>query len=213
MWILLSGAINKENMLKNIDILDSAPENKPPETFERPFIGMKVPDITRNRNDLVTINGPCESNEGVVEISFLGKPAWDLEFCISMQVLSYYLTTTSSAPLKRELVLISDPYCDSVSLAIEELPLSKITAEFSGVPVEKLEQLPNKFFEVLRTSTTVDTLDIDRIRSIIDFKIKKLYAKVCILKIHLYAFFVGRKRFIKIDFPQSHWLSTFCPTP
>lgn len=186
MWILLSGAINKENMLKNIDILDADPENKPPETFDRPFISIKVPDITRHRSDPITVHGPCESEEGVIEIGFLGRSASDLEFLSAMQILSYYLTTTSSAPLKRALVLIPDPYCDSVSISREELPRSKIYAAFSGVPVEKLEQLPNKFFEVLRESTSVDNLDISRMRNIIDFKIKKLYSKVCL-------------RFVKLD--------------
>lgn len=77
MWILLCGNINSEEMLKSIEILDSAEYNRPPTEFTRPFIDMKVPDIVHHRLKSTIVKGPSEHvEEGIVQIGFLSKPAW-----------------------------------------------------------------------------------------------------------------------------------------
>lgn len=68
----------------------------------------------------------------------------DLEFMTALSVLSTYLTATTSAPLKKEMVLCPDPYCDSVSISTVELPRCQITVDFSAVPVKKLGAVTDK---------------------------------------------------------------------
>jgi Zn-dependent M16 (insulinase) family peptidase len=61
-----------------------------------------------------------------------------------MNVVSSYLTKTTSAPMQKELVLIPDPYCDSVDIIVTELPRCRVDVDFDGVPVGKLEAITDK---------------------------------------------------------------------
>lgn len=74
MWILLSGQVNVEEMLRCIDTMDSDESNKPPEKFDRPFMDIKIPDIKRLRSDPVIVKGPTKlEKEGLVRMGFLGR--------------------------------------------------------------------------------------------------------------------------------------------
>lgn len=61
-----------------------------------------------------------------------------------VEVLSSYLTETASAPLMKELVLCNEPYCDSVSMSVVEMPRNQILVYFSAVPTGKLDQVADK---------------------------------------------------------------------
>ncbi|KAI6240727.1 Peptidase M16 domain containing protein [Aphelenchoides fujianensis] len=153
MWIALCGAFELEPMLREIDELDAAPEKCPPACFERPFLNAQVPELTRSRHE-------------------------DVEYLYAVEVIGAYLTTTTSAPLQREIILIEEPFADSVSLETTELPRSLITVEFSGVSLDRVDELPDKFFDVLRATTTKEALDSERIRNILQQGVKKIYASL-----------------------------------
>ncbi|KAI6192068.1 hypothetical protein M3Y97_00296400 [Aphelenchoides bicaudatus] len=180
MWVLLAGNFSHEEMLKSVDELDSNPDNQPPSAaeFKRPF-DLTIPDITHHRSKTSIVRGPSETgDEGVVQIGFLSRPAWDLEFMTAMKILSSYLTKTTSAPLMKEMVMSSEPFCDHVDISVEELPRCQVIADFTAVPVGKLEQVTDKFFDVIRSSTKPDALDMQRIKYLIELSIKKLNAKL-----------------------------------
>ncbi|CAD5229726.1 unnamed protein product [Bursaphelenchus okinawaensis] len=179
MWIYLCGAVNPEEMFKSIDKIDAAPENAPPAEFVRPFSNCTIPDIKHKRTEPVVVKGPADQeDEGVVQIGFLGRAASESEWISAVQILSTYLTKTTSAPLQKEMVLTADPYCESVYMSLDMLPRCETTFDFSGVPVDKLDQIQERFFNVIRQNTTAETIDLERIRYIIERKIKKLYSKL-----------------------------------
>ncbi|CAD5233463.1 unnamed protein product [Bursaphelenchus xylophilus] len=179
MWIYLCGAVNPEEMFKTIDKIDAAPENAPPAEFTRPFSNCRIPDIKHDRSKPFVVKGPADQeDEGVVEIGFLGRSASDSEWLTAVEILGSYLTKTTSAPLQKEMVLAADPYCESVYMGMDVLPRVEVSFDFSGVPVEKLDQIQERFFKIIREHTTADKLDLERLRYIIERKIKKLYSKL-----------------------------------
>ncbi|KAI6229693.1 Peptidase M16 inactive domain protein [Aphelenchoides fujianensis] len=179
MWIALCGTFELEPMLREIDELDAAPENRPPASFERPFLNAHVPELTRSRKEIEVVRAPSGSaDEAVVHFGFMGRSAKELEYLYAVEVLGSYLTTTTSAPLQREMILIDKPFADSVSMALNVLPRSLISLGFSGVPLDRVDALPDKFFDVLRATTKKEALDLDRIRSILQQSVKKIYASL-----------------------------------
>ncbi|KAI6229723.1 Peptidase M16 inactive domain protein [Aphelenchoides fujianensis] len=179
MWIALCGTFELEPMLREIDELDAAPENRPPAAFERPFLNAHVPKLTRSRHEIEVVRAPSDGeDEAVVSIGFMGRSAKDVEYLYAVEVIGAYLTTTTSAPLQREMILIEEPFADSVSLETTELPRSLITVEFSGVSLDRVDELPDKFFDVLRATTTKEALDLERIRNILQRSVKQIYASL-----------------------------------
>ncbi|KAI6205042.1 Peptidase M16 inactive domain protein [Aphelenchoides besseyi] len=175
MWILLCGTFDVEEMLKSIDQLDSLAENAPPEKFDRPFINVQVPDIQRTRKDVDVVYGPSENeDEAMVQIGFLGRSANDIEFLYAVEIIGSYLSKTSSAPLQREMVMIEEPFCDSVEIETTELPRCLISFHFTGVPLEQVDEVADKFFEVLEKAK--NSLDLDRIHYIANRNVKKIYS-------------------------------------
>ncbi|KAI6219578.1 hypothetical protein M3Y99_01650700 [Aphelenchoides fujianensis] len=140
MWIALCGTFELEPMLREIDLLDSLPENRPPASFERPFLNAQVPELTRSR-----------------------KEVEELEYLYAVE---------------REMILIDKPFADSVSMVLNVLPRSLISLGFSGVPLDQVDALPDKFFDVLRATTKKEALDLERIRSILQQSVKKIYASL-----------------------------------
>ncbi|KAI6173175.1 Peptidase M16 inactive domain protein [Aphelenchoides besseyi] len=175
MWILLCGTFDVEEMLKSIDQLDSLPENLPTGKFDRPFINVQVPDIQRNRKEVDVVYGPSENeDEAMVQIGFLGRSANDIEFLYAVEIVGSYLTKTSSAPLQREMVMIEEPFCDSVEIETTELPRCLISFHFTGVPLERVDGIVDKFFEVMEKAK--NSLDLDRIHYIANRNVKKIYS-------------------------------------
>jgi Zn-dependent M16 (insulinase) family peptidase len=77
MWIMLCGNFDENEMLLGVDILDSDENNTPPANFDRPFTGIDAPGINRHRSESIVVKGPSEDeDEGIVQIGFLGRPAW-----------------------------------------------------------------------------------------------------------------------------------------
>lgn len=199
MWIYLCGSVDQESMLKQIDSFDSADFNKPPTEFIRPFNDCNIPDIGTQRDKPILIKGPADQeDEGMAEIGFLGRPAsvccysrfqlfcfQDTEWIAAVNILGTYLSKTTSAPLQKEMILTPDPYCDAVYMGVDVLPKCEVSFSLSGVPLDKLEKVTEKFFTTVRENTTSETMDLERLKYIIERKIKKQFAKVSVMTFNI----------------------------
>ena len=62
----------------------------------------------------------------------------------AMGSLLEYLTETSVAPLQRDLVEVSDPFCSDVQQLVLENAVSCVGFTLVGMPTEKLDKVKDK---------------------------------------------------------------------
>ena len=68
----------------------------------------------------------------------------DVEWLQAIDILEEYFAESTSAPLQQEMVLIEEPYCDNVEISTQELPRCLVTVDFTGVPVDRVDEVADK---------------------------------------------------------------------
>ena len=111
-------------------------------------------------------------NRGSVLVGFRGPQCQDRYSLNALSVLLDYLSDTSIAPLQRELVEISDPFCSDISCDVLEFSRSCFVIKAENVPFEKLSAAKEKIREVLQNlADGKEALDMKRMAVVVHRKI------------------------------------------
>lgn len=126
-----------------------------------------IPPLTQPVNTRIQFPTEDESS-GIVIVGCRGPKSQDFYGMTAVEVVCEYLTDTSVAPLQRELVEISQPFCSDVGYQHIEFPESVLYIKASNVATEKLQGCKEKIEEVLANiAEGKEAIDMKRMASVI----------------------------------------------
>uniref|UniRef100_A0A1I7ZZX7 Peptidase_M16_C domain-containing protein n=1 Tax=Steinernema glaseri TaxID=37863 RepID=A0A1I7ZZX7_9BILA len=177
MMIVVCGPVDHDKLLAIIESSEERFLSKIPKEFRRPF-STDIPELKESQ--MKKIECPAdESVTGVVEIAWFGPKAQELYEVSALSVLSDYLRDTAVSPLEKDFVQLEDPYCSHVNLSMDEQTKCTLVMEFSGVPVDKLELVKDRFFDkTLREHADASKFDMNRMEFLINQSILKCHTKM-----------------------------------
>ena len=109
-----------------------------------------------------------DESSGIVIVGCRGPKARDFYGITAVEVISEYLTDTSVAPLQRELVEISEPFCSDVGYCQIEFSESVLYIKANNVATEKLQGCKEKIQEVLAgIAEGKEAIDMKRMAAVI----------------------------------------------
>ena len=92
----------------------------------------------------------------------------NLERITALKILNSYLSSTAVSPLLNTFVDVKEPLATTVSLDMNSKWETAIMADFLNVPVDKVDEIEPKFFEVINNilDNGPHKFDVGRIHTI-----------------------------------------------
>uniref|UniRef100_A0A8R1EC19 Peptidase_M16_C domain-containing protein n=1 Tax=Caenorhabditis japonica TaxID=281687 RepID=A0A8R1EC19_CAEJA len=145
MVVTVCGMVNHERVLNIMETVEKEHIDTNPAHFPKPFSfalsGIKESSVHK-------VHCPTDdASRGAVEIAWFAHHPSELDTHSSLHVLFDYLSNTSVAPLQKDFILLDDPLASSAAFHIAEGVKCDLRINFTGVPVEKLENVASKFFD------------------------------------------------------------------
>ncbi|KAK0417166.1 hypothetical protein QR680_012861 [Steinernema hermaphroditum] len=177
MMIVVCGPVNHEELLSVVESCEERFISKIPKDFRKPFAS-EIPSLQESQ--LKKIDCPAdESVTGIVEIAWFGPKASELYEVSALSVLSDYLRDTAVSPLEKDFVQLEDPLCSHINLSMDEQTKCTLVMEFSGVPVDKLDLVKDRFFDkTLFEHADPAKFDMNRMLFLINQSILKCHTKM-----------------------------------
>ncbi|ULT99400.1 hypothetical protein L3Y34_000613 [Caenorhabditis briggsae] len=145
MVVTVCGIVNHEQLLDIMNEVENEHIVTNPDHFPKPF-NFTLPEI--KESTVHKVECPTDdASRGAVEVAWFAHHPSDLDTHSSLHVLFDYMSNTSVSPLQKDFILLEDPLASSVSFHIAEGVKCDMRLNFTGVPVEKLEQVVPKFFD------------------------------------------------------------------
>ncbi|KAN0023417.1 hypothetical protein ACTFIU_011587 [Dictyostelium citrinum] len=135
MTLIVQGCIDIEGLFKVLDKVDYVKSPFHNSEKDADFIPWRdeIPPLLKSKSSFVPY--PSESETGSVSIGWRGPPIDDIFKITALTVLLRYLQDNSSSPLQQRFINKTVPLANSVYCIVHEVKDTKITIEFSGVPV------------------------------------------------------------------------------
>ena len=95
-----------------------------------------------------------------------GKLSENYKDVHSLSILGSYLSSTSISPLKKAFVDLPEPYSTDVDIDILMNAEPAITIDFENVPIDKMDEIEDKFKETIANIHT-EGIDKERLHTII----------------------------------------------
>uniref|UniRef100_A0A1I7U966 Presequence protease, mitochondrial n=1 Tax=Caenorhabditis tropicalis TaxID=1561998 RepID=A0A1I7U966_9PELO len=167
MVVTVCGIVNHDQLLDIMKEVENEHIATNPEHFPKPF-SFTLPEI--KESTVHKVECPTDdASRGAVEVAWFAHHPSDLDTHSSLHVLFDYLSNTSVSPLQKDFILLEDPLASSVSFHIAEGVKCDMRLNFTGVPVEKLEEVAPKFFDkTVREHLEADHWDMERMGYLID---------------------------------------------
>ncbi|KAL8997888.1 MAG: hypothetical protein Q9169_002970 [Polycauliona sp. 2 TL-2023] len=153
------------HILENFEttILDDIPRPNAP--FKRPWVESDpAPPLPESALEFVEFPEEDESS-GEVTISFFGPSCNDLLYATALNILLVYLAGSSASVLENTLVE-KEQVASAVYYSIEIRPTILVQFALSSVATERLEEVEERFFEVLK-KTAAEKLDLTYLKDCI----------------------------------------------
>ncbi|KAI4206241.1 MAG: hypothetical protein LQ346_001212 [Caloplaca aetnensis] len=154
--LVIVGQVDHADLLRILDkfedsIIDDIP---PPDTpFKRPWVESQ-PAPPLERSFLETVEFPEEDeSSGEIAVTFFGPSCNDLIQASALNTLLVYLAGSSASVLENTLVE-REQVASAVYYSIEIRPQILIQFNLSSVATDRLEQVEQRFFEVLRETAS-----------------------------------------------------------
>lgn len=173
--ITITGQISPHELFEVLDKIEKKivkkrlppPEGSgPPPKLERPFIR----DIPRfNESKKVVMKYPSDDEKfGWVKMGWRlkGNVTANIEKSSDLSVLHTYLTSTSASPFTKAFVDIPKPLATSIDYDIYMNWEPSVVADFYNVPVETIEQIEDKYNEVIQNILDTGDIDMERMHTI-----------------------------------------------
>ncbi|KAB8070491.1 Metalloenzyme, LuxS/M16 peptidase-like protein [Aspergillus leporis] len=167
--LIITGEVDHANMLETLDkfedtILDAIPSPDAP--FKRPWLDTKqAPPLEKSIVEKVEFPEEDESF-GEIEIRFLGPDCTDPVQTGAVNVALLYLAG-SSASLLDNILVEKEQLASAVYYVTEDHPSVEIRFTLTSVETDKLAQVEQRFFEVLKDAMQKE-LDMKYLRECID---------------------------------------------
>ncbi|KAF9884153.1 hypothetical protein FE257_002211 [Aspergillus nanangensis] len=167
--LIITGEVDHENMLQTLDkfedtILDVIPSPDAP--FRRPWVDSKqTPPLEKSVVKRVEFPEEDESF-GEIEIRFLGPDCTDPVQTGALNVSLLYLAG-SSASLLDNILVEKEQVASAVYYTTEDHPSIEVRFTLTSVETDKLAQVEQRFFEVLRDAMEKE-LDMRYLKECID---------------------------------------------
>ena len=171
--VALFGEIDHVELLEILEdfessILSDIPSPDTP--FKRPWIESKqTPPIKETIVEMVEFPEEDESF-GSIDIRFLGPDCADAVLTGALNVVLLYLAGSPAAVLDNKLVE-KEQLASGVYYQIDSRPRTEISFSLSSVETSRLEEVEQRFFEVLKEAMTKD-LDMSFMRDCIDRQVR-----------------------------------------
>ncbi|KAJ5105494.1 hypothetical protein NUU61_002841 [Penicillium alfredii] len=167
--LIITGEVDQQNMLEILDkfedtILDVIPS--PDSPFKRPWVDSEqAPPL--EKSIIKTVEFPEEDESfGEIEIRFVGPDCTDPIQSGALNVALLYLAG-SSASLLENIIVEKEQIASAVYYATEDHPSIEIRFTLTSVETEKLAQVEQRFFEILKDAMAKD-LDMQYLQECID---------------------------------------------
>lgn len=135
-------------------------------TWKRPWVDSNPKhNLTQSSREFIDFPEEDESM-GDVSINWVGPPCTNYVEICALDILGQYLTHSAISPLQSELVEIDEPYCTDIDFYVSDRLCSIIQVNLSSVPVERLCEAEEKFFEILNRVVEED-IDMVRMKALI----------------------------------------------
>lgn len=171
--VALFGEVDHAELLDVLDRFESSilSDIPSPETpFRRPWIESKqAPPLTRSTVEKVEFPEEDESF-GQIDIRFLGPDCADTLLTGALNVVLLYLAGSSAALLDNTLVE-KEQLASGVYYQIDSRPRTEICFSMTSVETHRLEEVEQRFFQVLREAMEND-LDMDFMQDCIDRQVR-----------------------------------------
>ncbi|KAL8731351.1 MAG: hypothetical protein Q9166_003443 [cf. Caloplaca sp. 2 TL-2023] len=159
--LVIVGDVDHADLLTILDnfeltILGDIPQADAP--FKRPWVESdQAPPLTKSILETVEFPEEDESS-GEITISFFGPSCNDLILATALNILLVYLAGSSASVLENTLVE-KEQVASAVYYSVEIRPKIVIQFALSSVATERLQEVEERFFEVLR-ETAANKLDM-----------------------------------------------------
>ncbi|KAI9930922.1 hypothetical protein MW887_010573 [Aspergillus wentii] len=167
--LIITGEVDHANMLETLDkfedtILDVIPSPESP--FKRPWVDSnQAPAL--EKSIIKTVEFPEEDESfGEIEIRFLGPDCTDPVQTGALNVALLYLAG-SSASLLENVLVEKEQVASAVYYLTEDHPSVEIRFTLTSVETEKLAQVEQRFFEVLKDAMSKE-IDMKYLQECID---------------------------------------------
>ncbi|XP_014253359.1 uncharacterized protein C05D11.1-like [Cimex lectularius] len=168
-FIIIAGCTNPLNVLKVLGPIEEKILSKGDRGgYVRPWQSI-VPPLLESTELEVEYPSDDQSN-GMVHIGWRGPSVVKEYYKFNaLSTLLKYLTDTPVSPLPKAFVDIQDPYCSRVSYSLTENSESLMMIQFSNVPLDKINLIKDKLFELLGdfVKNTDKQLDMKRLATVI----------------------------------------------
>ncbi len=165
--LIVTGGIGAEEIFKALESTEEKilRKTKVKDPFVRPF-QTEYPDLTENLNQTIQFPSSDETFGRATLAWRLPGHLWATHRrLLGLKLLGSYLTSTSLAPLMKDLVEIPNPLATDVDFDFQLFSDPTMDVLFKNVPVDRLDQVEKAFRESL-DKLTVDNFDMDRMRTL-----------------------------------------------
>uniref|UniRef100_S4REB2 Uncharacterized protein n=1 Tax=Petromyzon marinus TaxID=7757 RepID=S4REB2_PETMA len=165
--LIITGQVDPEEVFRALDLTEQKIKSKDPlPPHVRPWQS-SVPEFTDLTESVVQYPSDDETT-GMVTVAWRGPSAKDLYKMTAIGTLLEYLSDTAISPLQRDLVEISDPYCNKVGCSILENSVGCVYIKCCNVPFPKLSDVKEKLLATLRRiGDGTEALDMPRMQTVI----------------------------------------------
>ncbi|KAI8973781.1 Metalloenzyme, LuxS/M16 peptidase-like protein [Mycotypha africana] len=174
--LIITGKVDKDELLQTLEPVEESILKKGPlAEMQRPWIETgDFPNLQKNIEETVLFADEDESM-GTILIAWNG-PKYD-EFLTQkeLEVLNVYLTDSPVSVLQKTFVETEDALCTDVDFHITDHLKTTLMFTASSVPLEEIENFPNKFFETLQRIVDEEDIDMTRMATVIEKEILNLF--------------------------------------
>ena len=171
--LVLTGEVDHAELLEILDTFESTilgDIQSPDAPFKRPWVESKqTPYLTKTTVETVEFPEEDESF-GSVEIRFLGPSCNDDLAIAAMNIVTLYLAGSSASVLDNILVE-KEQVTSGVYYSLDSRPKTEIQFSLTSVETDKLQDVEQRFFEVLKDAMAKD-LDMKFMRECIDRQVR-----------------------------------------
>ncbi|CAO3682474.1 unnamed protein product [Umbelopsis vinacea] len=166
--LIITGKIDHGKLLKTLEPVEANILSKEaPSPMKRPWVESgPVPKLLKTVEETVLFPDEDESM-GEIMISWNGPDCHEYLELKAVDILNTYLTDSPVSVLQKEFVEIEDPLCTDIDFHIIDQLRAILTCNIANVPEEELDEFVPMFFDALNRVIEEESIDMDRMKTII----------------------------------------------
>ena len=174
--LVICGLVGKAELFTTLDAVEANIVSKGPlPPLKRPWSD-PVPPFTEAVEQKLLY--PSEDEEqGRVYLGWRCTPWQDFYSRTALNILWTYLTSTSLSPIHRQMIEIDRPYAGDVDTSVLERSQGIHWIEFDDVDLDRIDEVKERLFDVLRALVARKDVEMERMRSLIRKEIRQSIAE------------------------------------